>query len=118
MRTSRTGIVISALPSVLMLAMFYSLAFHMYRSLGAWPASIGERGFPPSLLAHANVALYFFITLIWFGMFIWPVAVLVSLMVPRWRRAVPYLALYAVLFLVCWGIMQLAPEQFLLWWGD
>lgn len=115
---SRTGIVIFALPSILMLALFYSLAFHMYRSLGAWPASVGERGFPPSLIAHANVTVYFFIALIWSGMFVWPVALLVSLVVPRWRRAVPYLALYAVSFLVCWGLIQLAPKQFLNWCLD
>jgi hypothetical protein len=118
MRASRTGIIVSALPSFLMLGLFYSLAFHMYRSLGGWPTSIGERGFPPLLLAHVNVTVYFFITLIWFGMFIWPVAILVCLFVRGWRRFVPYFALYALLFGICWGLMQLAPEQFLYWWRD
>jgi hypothetical protein len=118
MRVSRTGIVVSALPSLLMLAVFYSLAFHMYRSLGGWPTSIGERGFPPWLLVHVHVAVYFYVALIWFGMFIWPVAVLLCVLVRRWRGVVPYLALYALLFLGCWGLMQFAPEQFLYWWRD
>ena len=101
-----------------MLGLFYSLAFHMYRSLGGWPTSIGERGFPRSLVAHVNATVYYFEALILLGIFIWPLAIVVCLFVPRWRRVVPYLALYALVFLGCWGIMQLAPEQFLYWWRD
>ncbi len=101
-----------------MLGLFYSLALHMYRSLGGWPTSIGERGFPASLVAHANITMYFFIALIWFGMFALPVAILVCLLRQPWRRFVPYFALYALAFLVCWGLMQLAPEPFLYWWRD
>jgi hypothetical protein len=101
-----------------MLGLFYSLAFHMHRSLGGWPASIGERGFPSSLVAHANVTVYFFVALICFGVFVWPLATAVCLLVPRWRRVVPYLAVYALLSLCCWGLMQLAPAQFLYWWRD
>ena len=46
MGTSRKGIIISLLPSIIMLAFFYSLAIHMHSALGGWPKSIGERGFP------------------------------------------------------------------------
>jgi hypothetical protein len=118
MRVSRTGVFASALPSLLMLGLFYSLAFHMYRSLGGWPASIGEQGFPPPLLAHANVTVYYFIALILSGLFIWPLAVAVCLLVKRWRRLVPYLGSYALFFLLNWGLMQFAPSQFLYWWRD
>src|SRR4051794_41179443 len=109
MKVSRTAIAASALPGLLLLGLFYSLPLHMHRSLGGWPASIGERGFPPSLVAHVNVTVYYFEALILLGMFIWPLAFLVCLLIPRWRRVVPYLAFYALIFLVCWGIMQLAP---------
>src|SRR5882672_1486792 len=118
MRASRTGIVLSAAPNLLMLVLFYSLAVHMYWSLGASPTSLGERGFPPSLVAHGYVTMYFFIALIWFGIFILPIAVVTGLLVRAWRRFVPYLALYALLFSICWGLMQLAPESFLYWWRD
>jgi hypothetical protein len=118
MKASRTGIVVSALPGCIMLVLFYSLALHMYWSLGAWPTSIGERGFPAPLVAHANIDMYFFITNIWFGMFVLPVAILVGLLRPSWRRFVPYLALYALVFCACWGLMQLAPAPFLYWWRD
>jgi len=52
MNPSRKGIVIAALPGVLMISLFYTLAIHMHRALGAWPASLGKRGFPPSLALH------------------------------------------------------------------
>jgi hypothetical protein len=118
MRASRIGIVTSALPGFIMLGLFYTLALHMYRSLGGWPTSIGERGFPASLVAHANITMYFFIALIWFGIFILPAAILVCLLRQPWRRFVPYFGLYALAFLVCWGLMQLAPDAFLYWWRD
>ena len=101
-----------------MLGLFYTLALHMDRSLGGWPTSIGERGFPASLVAHANITMYFFIALIWFGVFVLPVAILVYLLRQPWRHFAPYFVLYALAFLVCWGLMQLAPEPFLIWWRD
>src|SRR6266542_5539337 len=113
MRASRTGIVASALPSLLMLGLFYSLEVHMRQSLGAWPTSIGERGFPPLLLAHANITTTYFVVIFAVSFLVLPVAILVCLLVPKWRRVVPYLALYALLFVVCWGLTQFAPGPFL-----
>ena len=118
MKASRTGFVASTLPNIIMLGLFYSLALHMYWSLGGWPASIGERGFPASLVAHAYITMYFFSALIWAGIFVLPVAILVCLLSQPGKRFVPYLALYAFAFLVCLGLMQLAPEPFLYWWRD
>lgn len=118
MKASHRAIVASSLPCIIMLCLFYSLALHMYWSLGEWPKSIGEQGFPAPLIAHAYVTMHFFIALIWFGMFVLPMAILVGLLRPSWRRFVPYLALYALMFCVCWGLMQLAPEPFLYWWRD
>ena len=118
MRASRTGIVVSALPSIVMLGLFYSLAFHMHQSLGGWPTSIGERGFPPLLVTHANIAVDFFSALVLLSLLVLPVAIVVCLLVERWKRFVRYLALYALLFVVCWACMQLAPPQFLNWWWD
>jgi hypothetical protein len=118
MRASHKGILLSALPNVAMLALFYTLAVHMYWSLGAWPTSIGESGFPRSLITHGYITMWFFGALIWVGIFIWPVAMLICAINRECRRAVPYLMLYALLFLGCWGLMQLAPEPFLYWWRD
>jgi hypothetical protein len=118
MRVSRRGMVMSSLPSLFMLAFYYSLAVHMRQSLGAWPTSIGERGFPPLLVAHASVAIGYFSILLLLEIFVVPPTIVVCLVVPFWRRLVPYLAYHAVLFLGCWALMQLAPEPFLHWWKD
>jgi hypothetical protein len=114
----RKALIISAMPSVGMLLLFYSLALHMRLSLGTWPTRMGEEGFSALLLAHVNVTAYYFIGLIWFGIFIWPVSVLVSVLVKRWRRFAVYFAYYAVMCIACWVCMQLAPESFLVWWWD
>ncbi len=109
---------VSVLPCVLMLGLFYSLAVHMYQSLGAWPRSIGEEGFPPLLLAHATITMICFMCLFWFCLFILPSAIVVCLLVPTWRRFIPYFALCGLGLVVCWGLMQLAPDPFLYWWWD
>lgn len=111
-------IALAIMPPLAMLGLFYSLAIHMRQSLGAWPSSIGERGFPPPLVAHAHIASNYFLLLILFDMLVLPIAILLCLLVPRWKRFVPYFALYALLFVICWGLMQLAPEPFLRWWRD
>ena len=117
MRASRPAILLSALPSLLMLGLFYSLALHMHRSLGGWPAGIGELGFSGSLVTHATIADNVFV-FVFLGMFFLPVPILVCLLVERWRHLVFYFAVYAGLFLTCWALMQLAPAQFLYWWRD
>ncbi len=118
MGVSCKGIVISVLPGLFALGLFYSLAFHMHHSLGGWPTSIGERGFPPALLIHATVATSYFWILILLSIFILPVAILVCLLVSRWRHFVLYFVLYAFVFVVSIVLMQLAPEPFLYWWRD
>ena len=118
MKASRTGIALSALPGLLMVALFYSLAIHMRRSLGAWPMSIGERGFPSPLAAHAAVTGCVFVVLLLCSLYVAPGAIVTCLLVRRWRYLIPYFALFALLFFVCWGLMQLAPAPFLDWWRD
>jgi hypothetical protein len=118
MRVSRTGIVLSALPGLLALALFYSLAIHMHYALGAWPSAIGMSGFPPALVSHANIATsYFWISLL-VSIYTLPVVILVCLFVSRWRRLVPYFALYAFVFIITLILMQCAPDRFLYWWMD
>jgi len=118
MKISRTGIIASALPGLLAVGLFYSLAIHMYRSLGKWPSSIGEAGFSPALLAHATIATGYFWILLPLSILTLPIATLVCLLVSRWRPLVPYFVLYAAVFAICIGIMQLAPDAFLYWWRD
>ena len=101
-----------------MLGLFYSLAFHMYQSLGKWPTSIGERGFPPLLLTHARIANIYLVVFLLVSVLVLPLAILVCSVVPRWRQWVPYLGVYVLSVFVCWALTQLAPEPFLWWWRD
>src|SRR5258708_2283018 len=105
MSTSRTGIIIAALPGVVMLALFCSLALHMHQSLGGWPTSIGERGFPPALVVHSAVTVNTFIVL-FPSLFVLPIPILICLFVGHWRRFAVYFALYAGVFLLCFALTQ------------
>jgi hypothetical protein len=118
MRASRTGIAVSAFPGLLALGLFYSLAFHMHRALGRWPDGIGEAGFPSSLTTHAYIATTYFWIAILISVFTVPLAIVACLVIPQWRRFVPYFALYAFVFVASILLMQLAPAQFLYWWND
>ncbi len=121
MNASRTGITIAALPGIVMLALYYSLAIHMHHSLGTWPTSIGERGFPSTLVTHCAIAVNFYSAL-FLSMFILPVPILVCLLAERWRRFGRafgiYFVVYAGFLLLCFMLMQIAPAQFLYWWWD
>lgn len=118
MRSSWRGWGLSVAPSLVLLLLFYSLALHMRQSLGSWPASIGERGFPGPLLLHATITIHYFIALLLGTLFVWPVAFLVCALVRRWRGWVVYLSVHALAFAVCAGCMELAPTPFLYWWHD
>ena len=118
LRPSAKGAVISASPSLLMLLLFYSLAFHMYESLGGWPAGIGEAGFSPGLKAHAYAATNYMAFLLLLTVFVWPVAFLVCVLVRRWRALASYLGIYALSFVASWCLFRLAPSRFLDWWRD
>jgi hypothetical protein len=118
MKVSRSGILLSALPGAAMLGLFYSLVIHMRYSLGAWPATIGNVGFPASLITHDEVAFKFIVILFLGTIGIVPVAILVCLSVGPWRRFTIYFGIYVVFYAVCWGLMLLAPAPFLNWWWD
>jgi hypothetical protein len=118
MKSVGRRIAISVAPSLMMVSLFYSLAIHMRWSLGKWPSSIGEGGFPGPLIAHAYVAVHFFVVLLLLSFFVAPGVLLICLLVPRWRASAPYFALFLGAFFLGWGLMQLAPEPFLYWWRD
>jgi hypothetical protein len=118
MKASRTVIIVSAIPSLLMFGVFYSLAIHMRWQLGAWPQSIGDHGFPAGLSMHGRLAWDYCALLLLVSMAVVPAGILVCLLVARWRRFARYFAWYALLYLACWGLMLLAPAPFLNWWWD
>ena len=117
MRLSRISITLGALPSILMLALFYSLALHMYHSLDGWPTSIGERGFAASLKAHAVFTVHYFVAM-FFSAWLSPLAIVACAFLKRARYWTVFFAAHISSFFIGWALMQLAPAQFLYWWRD
>lgn len=115
---SRRGVVAAIAPGVIMIVGFYALAVHMYAALGGWPKSIGNDGFLPALVRHADWTWVYFFAMVLVSIFVWPVAVGICSAVPRLRRFVAYLSLFAVSTIVCYIGMLLGPAQFLYWWWD
>jgi len=117
-KISRKARILIALPSLIMLGLFYSLAVHMHQTLGKWPETIGNRGFPKDLLWHASVAGNVFGWLLMFTVLALPVVFLASVGVKKWRGVIPYLSAHAISFGICVALMFLAPSRFLNWWWD
>ena len=115
---STKGAIFAALPPLVVLVLFYSLAVHMYFSLGQWPKSIGYGGFDAALTLHGGVQFWCVMVVAAMSFYLWPVATIGSAVIPKARRFLPYLAIFAVAVLACYGLMQLAPEPFLNWWRD
>jgi hypothetical protein len=112
------GMIFAALPGLTGLLLFYSLAIHMHLSLGGWPTSIGEYGFPRALIVHSAVTIDLFGAL-FLSLFLFPIPILVCLLVERWRQFAVYFAVCATACLLCLALAQFAaPAQFLYWWND
>ena len=109
--------IISCLPYLLALGLFYSLAIHMDQALGGWP-EIGREGFPPALLLHDRIHGIYFSYLFALTVFAVPSLALICLCVSRWRYLFFYLFLHLVSFLNFLGLMQFAPAGYLYWWWD
>ncbi len=111
------AICIGGAPSLVLLALYYSLACDMYLTLGGWPPSIGERGFPPHLLSHATVGTSFFVLTIW-SILVWPILWGICLLIPIFRSLRIYLGVYVITLALSYGLMLLAPSKFEYWWID
>ncbi len=117
-KPSRRGLAMAILPPLVMLVLFYSLAIHIHCHFGKWPAGMGDRDFPPSLVFHEHLSDFSFMGLLLFSAYVWPLAYVTCAVVRRWRAALYYLGIYALTFLVCFGTTLLAPGSFWDWWLD
>lgn len=107
----------SVLPGPGFLLLFYSLVLHMHSSLGGWPASIGNEGFPPALNLHASLTFNAFYWFLLFTVFVWPILMLGGLLLRRRLRLAQIVA-FGLSFWACWPLILLAPSGFLYWWWD
>ena len=98
--------------------LYFSLVAHVYLSLGAWPKTIGNDGFPTALLIHQDIAGLFFGALLLGLFFVWTPVVLVSCFSHRLRPSLKYQGIFAAASLAIFGLTFLAPSDFLNWWWD
>jgi hypothetical protein len=108
----------SMIPAIVLVGAFYTLAIHMYLSLGGWPTLIGDSGFSSALKFHAEIAQYCFGGLFLILFVTWPIAVAVFAVVRRWHAGVHYLGMLALAWALGLGLMELGPDRFLYWWWD
>ncbi|MDG1359963.1 MAG: hypothetical protein P8P71_05930 [Phycisphaerales bacterium] len=108
----------STIPAIVLLGAFYTLAIHMYLSLGGWPGNIGNAGFSSALKLHVEIAQHCF----WLPSLVlfvtWPIAVVVFAVVRRWQAGIHYLGIVAIAWALGFGLTQLGPDRFLDWWWD
>jgi len=114
----RVQIALAVLPSALSLILYYSLAVHMRLSLGYWPEAVGDHGFPPSLTAHANLALEYFFALLYFVMFVLPLGLVLCAAIRRCKPFLFLLLVTGIAFGVSCVLMCFAPTKFIEWWLD
>ena len=115
---TRVAVAAATLHPIASLVLFYSLALHMHRTLGGWPQTIGQAGFPPGLKSHADLAQQTLGSLILACMFAWPIAALLCMNNSKLRPGLRYLGIYALTSGLSLLAMRFAPEQFLVWWWD
>lgn len=113
-----TFVVISIVPSILMILLFYSLAVHMHQALGGWPKSIGNSGFTAALDIHADLTQSWFGILALCNFFLLPIVIVACACFKFSRNYLGYLGAYAVSYAIGIGALLLAPAQFLNWWWD
>jgi hypothetical protein len=108
----------SVLPGMIMVLSFYALALHMHASLGGWPKSIGEAGFPPALAKHASWTFWYFEAILLAVIFGGPIFLGLCSFISRLRRFLAHISLFGASFVLCFFLMLLGPSQFLYWWWD
>ena len=114
---SRGWLVFAALPGLIALLGFYSLAFHMHSSLGAWPDFYGTEGLPQALVTHHNLSSWAFTValLIALGM---PLVLALCALVPRLRSHMIYPSFCGAACWLCLFLTALSPAGFQNWWWD
>lgn len=112
------GVIGAVLLPLTCLIAFYLLAVHMYLSLGGWPQSIGDAGLSHGLKLHANLHFWWLQVVGFATLYVWPIVFVLAAVISRARHLIPYLVIYALAAVLCYGLTQLAPAPFLYWWRD
>jgi len=110
--------IIAVMPWSLALGLFWSLAIHLYGSLGGWPEMRGTRGFSSALLLHANIQYNYLMFLSLLTLFVCPVMFLLCLLIKRLKKLVIYPSMQILGGLLFLLQMLFAPDGYTDWlWG-
>src|SRR4051794_22054953 len=117
MKVSRLGVVTSATPPLVALAVFCSLAVQI-RMIGWQLSSIPLGYWPPAIESHFTIANTCFALLFYWTTFVLPVALVGCLAVSRWRHVAIYIGLHFLSCVAALYITSLAPASFVQWLTD
>ena len=110
--------IIAVMPWSLGLGLFWSLAIHLYMSLGGWPEMRGTRGFSSVLLLHANIHYNYLMFLSLLTLFVCPVMFLLCLLIKRLKKLIIYPSIQILGGLLFLLQMLFAPDGYTDWlWG-
>ena len=110
--------IIAVMPWSLALGLFWSLAIHLYLSLGGWPEMSGTKGFSSVLLLHANIHYNYLMFLSLLTLFVCPVIFLLCLFIKRLKKLIIYPSMQILGGLLFLLQMLFAPDGYTDWlWG-
>ena len=110
--------IIAVMPWSLALGLFWSLAIHLYLSLGGWPEMRETKGFSSVLLLHANIHYNYLMFLSLLTLFVCPVMFLLCLFIKRLKKLIIYPSLQILGGILFIFQMLLAPDGYTAWlWG-
>lgn len=115
---SKTWAAVALAPSVLAFMLFWSLAIHMHHALVGWPSGIGNAELHGPLLFHAEIVSSFYGKLLPFSVYVMPFFCVIAAIIPSWRKALIYAAIYFGGLLMAFALMFTAPSGFQYWWWD
>lgn len=108
---------LTAMPGLLALAAFFSLAVHMRSRLRGWPDSCGTHKLPQELVVHFEIAAWLF-SVVFVTLCCMPLVLALFAAVPQLRSRIIYPACFSVANWLCFFTTFLAPDAFQNWWWD
>jgi hypothetical protein len=114
---SHRWLALTALPGLLLLVTFFSLAVHMHSRLGGWPDFYGTDGLPLELVTHSSVSEWVFSIVLLLALCM-PLVLALFAIVPQLRTGMIYPASCAATSWLCLFMTALAPAGFQRWWWD
>ena len=107
--------IIAVMPWSLALGLFWSLAIHLYLSLGGWPEMRETKGFSSVLLLHANIHYNYLMFLSLLTLFVCPVMFLLCLFIKRLKKLIIYPSMQILGGLLFLLQMLFAPDGYTDW---